>query len=50
MDLEEDFKQETLSILKNIVQIPSENQPGITIEIVDYNISILYKVLGLREN
>ena len=43
MDLEEDFKQEIISILKKLVQIPSENPPGITKDIVKYLISNVFK-------
>ncbi len=43
MDLREDFKQEIVSILKNLVQIPSENPPGITKNIVKYLISDVFK-------
>ena len=43
MDLEEDFKQEILSIVINLVQIPSENPPGITKDIVKYLISNVFK-------
>ena len=43
MDLEEDFKQEIVSILKKLVQIPSENPPGITKDIVKYLISNVFK-------
>jgi len=43
MDLEEDFKQEIVSILKKLVQIPSENPPGITKDVVKYLISNVFK-------
>jgi len=43
MDLKEDFKQEIVSILKKLVQIPSENPPGITKDIVKYLISNVFK-------
>ena len=43
MDIEEDLKQEIISILKKLVQFPSENPPGITKEIVEYLISEVFK-------
>ncbi|NVM45115.1 MAG: M20 family metallopeptidase [Candidatus Lokiarchaeota archaeon] len=43
MDIEEDLKQEVISILKKLVQFPSENPPGITKEIVEYLISEVFK-------
>jgi succinyl-diaminopimelate desuccinylase len=42
MDLEEDFKQEIVSILKKLVQLPSENPPGISKNIVKYLISNVF--------
>ena len=41
--MREDFKQEIVSILKKLVQIPSENPPGITKDIVKYLISNVFK-------
>ena len=43
MQLTEQFKKDILSILKNIVQIPSENPPGITKDIVEFLISNVFK-------
>jgi len=43
MQLTEQLKEETLSILKSIVQIPSENPPGITKDIVEYLILNVFK-------
>ncbi len=43
MDIEEDLKQEVISILKTLVQFRSNNPPGITKEIVEYLISEVFK-------
>ena len=37
------MKANLIQILKNLVQIPTENPPGITDEIVDYLISEVFK-------
>ena len=51
MNLEEDFKQEIISILKKLVQIPTENPPGTTKDIVEYLISNVFKeVEGFRNH
>jgi succinyl-diaminopimelate desuccinylase len=43
MQLTEQLKEEILSILKNLVQIPTENPPGITKNIVEYLVLNVFK-------